>query len=81
MDAAVREILINILKNVILTTDNTYKAYEMAWRTYAVLVEKDSDFYQQYENQTRVSFEQMHHSHAAQQQQLRAGIELLESIR
>jgi hypothetical protein len=81
MDSATQEVLLNLLKNVKETTQNTHYAHEMAWRTYSVLVKMFPDFPREYQTAKGISFREMLDWRDDQLQQLDAAIRLVESWR
>jgi hypothetical protein len=82
MDSATKEVLLNLLRNLIQSTENTYYCYEMTWRTHAFLLQKFPDEYPiGYREAKGVSFEKLDQWRADQLRQLSAAIQLIESWR
>jgi hypothetical protein len=83
MDSATKEVLLNILKNLKESTQNTYYASEMSWRTYTALTRMFPEFSRHYGavEEYGVTFSQMLHWRDVQLQQLDAAIRLIEEWR
>lgn len=81
MNEMTKEVLLNLLRNLKQSTQNTRYAYRMAWQTYFALSKMLPDFQDAYENAEReVSFAQLEQWHADQIRQLDAAVQLLESV-
>jgi hypothetical protein len=81
MDSITREALLNLLKNLRLTSDEMWHCYEMTWRIYAALVvmfpDQFPDTYQQADK--GVSFGPMRDWRTDQLRSLDAAIALVQT--
>jgi hypothetical protein len=83
MDSAIREGLLNLLRNVRQTTDEMWQCYEMTWRTYSALVVMFPDqFPENYQQANKhVSFGPMHDWRSDQLRSVDGAIRPIESLR